>query len=165
MAKMLNRILTLESFIDLVIHIIKKLIPHSFIARKHTKYLYQEKHDLTSNETIILGDLAENCQCIIEYEILGVHWKSSQCTLHPIAIYCKVKNNIQNHSFCFPSNYQTNNVDMIYEAIKNAIVFFYNWDSRKRKRSTKRLNYTGNLFRKNLQLKMSVDSRLRLYRS
>ena len=114
MAKMLNRILTLESFIDLVIHIIKKLIPHSFIARKHTKYLYQEKHDLTSNETIILGYLAENCQCIIEYEILGVHWKSSQCTLHPIAIYCKVKNNIQNHSFCFPSNYQTNNVDMIY---------------------------------------------------
>ena len=36
----------------------------------------------------------------------------------------KVKNNIQNHSFCFPSNYQTNNVDMIYEVIKNAIVFF-----------------------------------------
>ena len=124
MAEMLNRILTLERFIDLVIHVIKKLIPHSFIARKHTKYLYQEKLDLRSNETIILGDLAENYQCIIDYEILGVHWKSSQCTLHPIVIYCKVKNNIQNHSFCFPSNYQTNNVDMIYEVIKNAIVSF-----------------------------------------
>ena len=121
---MLNRILTLERFIDLVIHVIKKLIPHSFIARKHTKYLYQEKLDLPSNETIILGDLAENYQFIIDYEILGVHWKSSQCTLHPIVIYCKVKNNIQNHSFCFPSNYQTNNVDMIYEVIKNAIVSF-----------------------------------------
>ena len=124
MAEMLNRILTLERFIDLVIHVIKKLIPHSFIARKHTKYLYQEKLDLPSNETIILGDLAENYQFIIDYEILGVHWKSSQCTLHPIVIYCKVKNNIQNHSFCFPSNYQTNNVDMIYEVIKNAIVSF-----------------------------------------
>lgn len=146
MAKMLNRILTLESFIDLVIHIIKKLIPHSFIARKHTKYLYQEKHDLTSNETIILGYLAENCQCIIEYEILGVHWKSSQCTLHPIAIYCKVKNNIQNHSFCFPSNYQTNNVDMIYEVIKNAIVFFLQLGFKKKKKKHKKIK----LYRKSV---------------
>ena len=30
-----------------------------------------------------------------------------------------------------------------------------------RKRSTKRLKHTGNLFRKNLQLKMSVNSRLK----
>ena len=32
-AEMVNRILTLESFIDLVIHRIGKLKPHSFIAR------------------------------------------------------------------------------------------------------------------------------------
>ena len=49
---MLNRILTLESFIDLVIHRIEKLRPHSFIAREQANYLNQLKQDLTGDEVI-----------------------------------------------------------------------------------------------------------------
>ena len=40
--------------------------------------------------------------------------------------------------------------------------FFFNWDSlHARLNSTNRLEHTGNLFRKNLQLKVSVNSRLK----
>ena len=46
--------------------------------------------------------------------------------------------------------------------------FFFNWDSLharlnslQEKEAKKRLHHTGNLFRKNLQLKMSVNSRLK----
>ena len=72
-AKMLNRILTLESFIDLVIHRIEKLTLHSFIAREQANYFNQLKQDLPGDEVIVLGDFAENYQFILQDEIQGFH--------------------------------------------------------------------------------------------
>ena len=95
---MLNRFLTLECFIDLLIYRIEKLTPHSFIATEQANYLNQLKQDLPNEEVIVLGDFAENYQFILQDEIQGFHCNSSQCTLHPIVIYFKVNNSIQSHS-------------------------------------------------------------------
>ena len=72
---------------------------------------------------IVLGDFAENYQFILQDEIQGFQWNSSQCTLHPIVVYYKVNNSIQSHSPCFVSNDLTHDVDMIYEVIKHTIDF------------------------------------------
>ena len=83
-AEMLNRNLTLESFIDLVIHRIEKLALHSFIAKEQPNYLNQLKQDLPGEELIVLWGFAENYQFILQDKVQGFHWNSSQCTLHPI---------------------------------------------------------------------------------
>ena len=68
-AEMLNRILTRESFINLVIRRIEKLTPHSFITRKQANYLNQLKQDLPGDKVIVLGEFAENYQFILQDEI------------------------------------------------------------------------------------------------
>ena len=120
---MLNRILTLESFVDLVIHRIEKLTLHSFIAREQANYLNQLKQDLPGDKVIVLGDFVENYQFILQDEVQEFYWNSSQCTLHSIVIYYKVNNSIQSHSLCFTSNDLTHDVDMVYEVIKHTIDF------------------------------------------
>ena len=121
--EMLNKILLLEKFIDLLIQRIEKLTPHLFIARGQANYLNQPKQDLPSEEVIVLKDFAENYQFILQDEIQGFHWNSSHCTLHPIVIYCKVNKSIQSHSRCCISNDLTYDVDMVYEVIKHTINF------------------------------------------
>ena len=116
---MLNKILLLEKFIDLLIQRIEKLTPHLFIARGQANCLNQPKQDLPSEEVIVLKDFAENYQFILQDQIQGFHWNSSHCTLHPIVIYCKVNKSIQSHYRCCISYDLTYDVDMVYEVIKH----------------------------------------------
>ena len=58
---MLNKILLLEKFIELLIQRIEKLTPNLFIARGQANYLNnQPKQDLPSEEVIVLKDFAED---------------------------------------------------------------------------------------------------------
>ena len=64
-------------------------------------------------------------------------------------------------------------VQVVYWCTVTRVCFFFNWDSLHarlnsnckawsyKKKKQKILKHTGNLFRKNLQLKMSVNSRLK----
>ena len=67
---------------------------------------------------IVLGDFAEKFQFILQDEIHGFNWNSSQGTLHPIVIYYKVNNSIQSNSLYFISNDLTPDVDMVLKLLK-----------------------------------------------
>ena len=83
-----------------------------------TSYLNQLKQDLPCDEVIVLGDFAEKSQFILQDEIHGFNWNSSQGTLHPIVIYYKVNNSIQSNSLYFISNDLTPDVDMVLKLLK-----------------------------------------------
>lgn len=88
-AEIITRFVTLEDFIDLVVERIDHLKP-AFIHSKGSRCLNVLKEELPENEVVVvLSDFAENCQFMIQDEVQGFHWNSSQCTLHPIFIYYK----------------------------------------------------------------------------
>ena len=72
---------------------------------------------------MVLGDFAENYQFVIQDEIQGFHWNSSQCSLHPVVIYYKSNKAIQSHSLCFISDDLNHDVDHVYEVIQQTINF------------------------------------------
>lgn len=122
-AEIITRFVTLEDFIDLVVERIDKLTPHSFIAKEQSRYLNILKEELPENEVVVLGDFAENYQFMIQDEVQGFHWNSSQCTLHPIVIYFKSNQGTQSHSLCFITDDRNHDVDMVYEVIHQSINF------------------------------------------
>ena len=124
-AELINRIELVDDFIELLIKKIDHLTTHSYISKAQAKYLNNLKENLSPDEVIVLGDFAENYQFVIQDEIQGYHWNSSQCTLHPIMIYYKDihEHKLLSHSLCFISDDLNHDVDMVYEVISNTIGF------------------------------------------
>jgi hypothetical protein len=124
-AELINRVELVDDFIDLLIMKLDNLTTHSYISKSQAKYLKDLKENLKSDEVIVLGDFAENYQFVIQDEIQGYHWNSSQCTLHPIMVYYKdvAENKLLSHSLCFISDDITHDVDMVYEVVSNTINF------------------------------------------
>ena len=82
---MFIRILTLESFIDLVIHRIEKLTLHSFIAREQAKYLDQLKQDLPGDEVYmyivyeVIKHATDFAKIFLPFDFNKVHYFSDGC--------------------------------------------------------------------------------------
>ena len=84
--------LSLPDYID---HLSKQsddLTSHSYISKCQANYLRELKSTLPEGEIIVLADFAENFSFVVQDEVQGYHWNKSQCTLHPIVIYYKVRN-------------------------------------------------------------------------
>ena len=75
----------------------------------------------------MLGDFAENYSFVVQDEVQGYHWNSSQCTLHPTMIYHKTNTKLQSHSLCYLSDDLTHDVNMVYEILKQTIQFTQNF--------------------------------------
>ena len=96
-AEMFDRILTLERFIDLLIHRIEKLTPHSFITREQANYLNQVKQDLSGEKVIVLGDFVQNYQFILQNDTgISLELFSMYFTSH-----CDILPSKQQHSGSF----------------------------------------------------------------
>ena len=110
-------------FIELLINKIDILTTHSYIAKSQAGYLKKLKNDLKENEVIVLGDIAENYGFIVQDEIQGFHWNTSQCTLHPVVVYYKQNGNLQNHSLRYISDDLNHDVDFVYKVVAETIQF------------------------------------------
>ena len=104
-AELLNRIESVDDFIELCTAKIDNLTTHSYISKSQSKYLKNLKENLQRDEVIVLGDFAENYQFVTQDEIQGYHWNCAQCTLHPIMVYYKdIGGSLLSHSLCFISD-------------------------------------------------------------
>ena len=67
------------NFVELLCDKIDSVTTHSFIAKSQAKYLTRLKDELNDDEVIVLGDFAENYSFVVQDEIQGFHWNTSQC--------------------------------------------------------------------------------------
>ena len=75
----------------------------------------------------MLGNFVENYVFVVQDEVQGYYWNSSQCTLHPIMIYHKTNTKLQSHSLCYLSDDLTHDVNMVYEILKQTVHFIQNF--------------------------------------
>jgi len=64
-------------------------LPHSYIAKKQSKYFKDLKDNLPPGVFIIICDFAQNYSFVVQDEIQGFHWNNEQATLHPFVYYYK----------------------------------------------------------------------------
>ena len=80
---------SLPDFIELLVHKIGKLIPHSYIAKCQATYLKTRKEELTDSSSICLMDFSENFSFVVQNEVQGYHWTQGCCSLHTVVLYFK----------------------------------------------------------------------------
>ena len=79
--------LEIYDFVDDLTEKCLKLTEHHFIADNQSQFFKQLKTSLTSNEAVVVLDLAENYSFLVQDAIKKFHWNNSQVTIHPIVIY------------------------------------------------------------------------------
>ena len=57
----------------------------------------------------------------LQDEIQSFHWSTSQCTLHPVVLYFKLENAMQNQCFCIVSSDNSHDVAFVYMVQKKII--------------------------------------------
>ena len=117
---LVNKSLPLFDFVDYVLNQLRKLLPHSFIAKSQTAYFKRRKETVAEGEVICCMDFSENYSFVIQDEVQGYHWTQKYCTVHPCVCYFREKNPagellVSKHiSFCFLSSETVHNVPMVY---------------------------------------------------
>ena len=95
---------SVEDYIDLIGGNLEKIITHCHIAKAQTTYLKERKQDLEEETALLLGDFAENYRFTMQNEVQGFYWNNSQCTLHPVVIYCIEDGSLIHRSYCIISD-------------------------------------------------------------
>ena len=107
---------TLEEYKEILCKKIDNLTTHSFISKAQGQYLKECKENLSPNECLWLGDFAENYQFVIQDEVQSYHWNKDQCTLHPVVLYYKSREDVfSEKSFCFLSSDNEHDTCFVYK--------------------------------------------------
>ncbi len=114
-SELVNQILAVDEFIDLLVNSIDKLTSHSYIAKCQAKYFADCKGNLPENSLVVVGDFAENYTFVVQDEIQSFHWSKSSCTLHPIVLYFKQDGKLIHQSYCFISDDLEHDTNFVYE--------------------------------------------------
>ena len=112
---------SVEDYIDLIVRNLEKIITHSYIAKAQAKYLKERKQDLEEETALFLGDFAENYRFILQDKVQGFHWNNSQCTLHPVVIYCIKEGSLIHRSYCVISDDNNHDVAFVH-LVRKAVI-------------------------------------------
>jgi len=117
---------SVEDYIDLIGRNLEKLITHCYIAKAQATYLKERKQDLEEETALLLGDFAENYRFTMQDEVQGFHWNNSQCTLHPVIIYCIEEGSLIHRSNSIISddnNHDVAFVHLVQKAVINDLIY------------------------------------------
>ena len=78
-----------ENFIERLSLDIYNLTWHHIISKIQLNYLKSLKINLSEQELIIIGDIAEIYKVITQNEIQCAHWNNIQVSLYPMVLYYK----------------------------------------------------------------------------
>ena len=77
---------SLDEYIENLVAKLEKLTSHSYLSKTQAEYLHDRNENMTENYVTISGDFAENYKFVVQDEVQGFHWNTSQITLHPVVI-------------------------------------------------------------------------------
>lgn len=103
-AEMVKQSISVEDYISLLSRSLEKLIPHSFVAKSQSSAFKRLKENPPPNTAIVVMDFSENYSYVIQNEIQSYHWNRGGCTLHPVGIFLRNKENVLISNHCFISD-------------------------------------------------------------
>ena len=68
-----------------------KLLEHDFIATTQSDYIKSRQHNLREDETMVIGDFAQNYTTTHQDQVQANHWNGKQVTIHLFATYLMEK--------------------------------------------------------------------------
>ena len=78
---------SIDDFISVLMEGLLKLKCHSFTAAQQAMFLRELKEGPLDQEAIVICDFAENYSFVLQDEVQGFHWNTSQATIHPFVVY------------------------------------------------------------------------------
>lgn len=99
-----SRSCTPSEYLDQVVDSLQKLLPHEYITRNQSKYVWNTIHNLEKGKVVVLLDFSENYNYIVQDEIQSYHWNKDSCTVHPAVIYYNDGTEVKHKSLCFLSD-------------------------------------------------------------
>ena len=111
-----------ETFIEDLSAMIRKLTRHHYIAKAQTHYMQsitQDAEKLPDDTVVAIGDFSENYKYLVQDCSQGYHWTNDQLTLHPFVVYHKNNDNkIVHKSFCFLTDCLKHKTYTVYTFLK-----------------------------------------------
>ena len=83
------------------------------------------KEDLKHGEFVVLGDFAENHKFVIQDEVQSHYWNKKSCTLHPVMIYYRSRQNnlIQSASIVYESDDLKHDYYFVYKVLEQVVSY------------------------------------------
>lgn len=100
MAEMIKQSISCQNHISLLNTSLEKLIPHSFVAKYQSSTFNRLKENPPPNTAIIVIDFSENYSFLIKNEIQSYHWNRGGCTIHPVGMFLRYKDNVLISNHC-----------------------------------------------------------------
>lgn len=91
------------------------MIPHSFIAKQQSKFFKSTKENLKPGEFVVVCDFSENYSFITQDAVQSAYYTTTQCTLHPFAIYYKEGDEVKEKSLLVISSCLTHDTIAVYQ--------------------------------------------------
>ena len=117
--------LPVSEFIELLVGKLDDLTSHSFTAKTQGEYVKKIKEDLKHGEFVVLGDFAENHKFVIQDEVQSHYWNKKSCTLHPVMIYYRSRQNnlIQSASIVYESDDLKHDYYFVYKVLEQVVSY------------------------------------------
>jgi len=114
-----------EDFIEDFLSALDDLKNHDFLAYEQRKCLQALKETLPVGEAVVLMDFAENYRMIIQNEVQGYHWTTTEATIHPFVAYYRDEENgeLKHLNMVIISDTKSHTATTIYTFQKHFINF------------------------------------------
>lgn len=80
-----------DDFIDSFIERLPILLRHNFVADQQKTYLRELKNNIKFGDVIVIMDFSENYSFVVQDKVQAYHWTNSQATIHPFAVYYRIR--------------------------------------------------------------------------
>lgn len=114
-----------NEFIDRFCAQLHELIPHSFIAKQQSNFFETAKNNSKPGEFVVVCDFSENYTFITQDAVQSAYYSSTQCTLHPFAIYYVEDNVVKEKSLLVISSCLTHDTIAVYQFQTNGWCNFF----------------------------------------
>lgn len=94
----------METFKNSLLEDVWDLTEHHFVADAQKKFFKDTKESLHADTGVVVMDFSENYSFIVQNSVQGFFYNNSQATLHPMILYYKDGNKLQEKSFCIISD-------------------------------------------------------------
>ncbi|EFN62014.1 hypothetical protein EAG_10159, partial [Camponotus floridanus] len=111
---LIKQCLNSQEFSEMLCSSLKKLIPHDFIAKEQSKFIFEKKNNLSDEEVLVQLDFSENYSFTVQDAAQAFHFNNDQSTIFPAVVYYKSEGNVQHFSTVCMSDCTTHDATAVY---------------------------------------------------
>jgi hypothetical protein len=121
---LLDKEMSLNEFINLLVDKVDKLTTHHFISKKQSKYIKELKENLPENVCLLHGDFSQNYSMIAQNSTQGSFFNPPpQATLHTFLAYITVNGKSVQHPICVISDCTAHNTVSVHSSLNVVLTY------------------------------------------